>query len=439
MLTTQKDLILFTSYYTCTNTERQSEIDECVQANLNNTHFKEVVLVIDDNTIPTFVSTRLKVIHTNKRITYSDWIEYSKEYTNAISILCNSDIYFDDSISNIHEAIDTSHTFLCLTRWERIEGNITPYSTPKWSQDTWAFCTDTVMEDSVIKSIDIQLGIPRCDNKLAYNLIIHGWKIVNPINYIKSIHVHETQLRSYNIKTDDRNLGTVAFIEPGQNINDEVIAEFITFCKGNTQNIKQCSTNNYLKYESLQLLSAHYDDQKNTLNELDYIKSIPVYITNNNLKKYLQEQKFKDVLYWVPSTLDVSILDNTLKWHKQNIDTHISILFNFLKSKDEHRIVLDNIYEYNAQTTSLTLPSKYSFDVLYLVNNVKTGQENYIFNNICHTHEAYIITRRFAWEAVETYKKKQHKTLADIYLKTNTKQCSLICRDKFENICDLFV
>ena len=92
------------------------------------------------------------------------------------------------SINNIYEALDTSHTIMCLSRYERIKSCITLTHNPKWTQDVWAIHTDTIIDEELLKVIDIYMGVPRCDNKLAYAFYTYGWKIVNPCKYIITTH-----------------------------------------------------------------------------------------------------------------------------------------------------------------------------------------------------------------------------------------------------------
>ena len=46
------------------------------------------------------------------------------------------------------------------------------------SQDAWIF--QTPMDTSVIKESNFYLGIPRCDNRIAYILFNNNYTVINP-------------------------------------------------------------------------------------------------------------------------------------------------------------------------------------------------------------------------------------------------------------------
>ena len=43
---------------------------------------------------------------------------------------------------------------------------------------------------------DFPLGVPRCDNKLLFELQEAGYRILNPAFSIKAFHVHKKQART---------------------------------------------------------------------------------------------------------------------------------------------------------------------------------------------------------------------------------------------------
>ncbi|WP_181337704.1 exostosin domain-containing protein [Hyphomicrobium methylovorum] len=65
-----------------------------------------------------------------------------------------------------------------------------------------------------MQSIEIPLGVPRCDNRIAYIFKINGWRVVNPFGAIIAGHAHETQIRTYDKKRDTTIIGGVAYVHP---------------------------------------------------------------------------------------------------------------------------------------------------------------------------------------------------------------------------------
>jgi hypothetical protein len=77
--------------------------------------------------------------------------------------------------------------------------------------------------------------VPRCDNKIAYLFAIYGWKVFNPCAVLKSIHVHETQMRTYHKKVDDRIIGAVAHVYPPEDPYAEAEMEASIWVKRSKQ------------------------------------------------------------------------------------------------------------------------------------------------------------------------------------------------------------
>ena len=234
---------LFFPYYQCGDSNRQKEIDFCLETNAANQHIQKLFVVIDDDCICPIVSSNIKVINCHCRLTYKKWIELTSEYCiEGISLLCNSDIYFDESVTAITDVLSQNKSFMTLSRWEQSKGILSRHPNPHWSQDAWAVKTGENFTDHFLWQLDFPMGIPRCDNKIAYLFAIQGWKIFNPMDYVKGIHVHETQMRTYNKKMDDRILGGMAYVHPGTERNAESLLDVDVWTKRST-NVNNVSIN----------------------------------------------------------------------------------------------------------------------------------------------------------------------------------------------------
>jgi hypothetical protein len=45
------------------------------------------------------------------------------------------------------------------------------------------------------------MGIPGCDNRIAYELNRAGYRLCNPATKVQSIHYHESDIHNYNHET----------------------------------------------------------------------------------------------------------------------------------------------------------------------------------------------------------------------------------------------
>lgn len=467
MYSFKKSIILFTPYYTAKTPERQQELDECLQRNFECKHIKKIILLIDDSTVPPIVDDKIEVIYIEKRPTYKQWLSLCDGYKNTITILCNSDIYFDDTLELIHDVFTVSNTFMCLTRYERIKNNITMYPEPKWSQDTWAFCTDTHVDKSLINKLDIPLGVPRCDNKLAYLATIYGFKVVNPVNFIVSTHVHETQLRSYDNYLDDTLIGGVAFVEPSDGIDTASNITVSVWSKNNIQTYNTIECHNVLyRWKKSYEECVTTLPSVNTTSVSESIKNLSTFVLSdknnnikfNNTKNKLTTLGFTKVLRWHNSEINTPV-DNMFVAIQTN--THIECLFDFLQSTDQFRL----IFEAGATTDINTFivddrVTLDSFDILYMggifgntsfdkrviesLSEVrKITKNNFIFNARNYSCFAYLINRRFAHEAVKQYLINPHISIPKLYSNLkNVERCVLIDKidDTLENsnLCGLF-
>lgn len=213
---------LFLPYYTPKDRDRADELRHCLDRNLDSGLFARIILLVDDDTALHRPDRRLSILRLDRRPTYLDWVQESRRRCpGQISVLANSDIYFDDSIGLLLDLFEQKpDAFIALSRFDKVGDAFTPHSDPHWSQDTWAFlprADDDGMHD---KQFDIPLGAPRCDNKIAYVFATQGYNVFNPFPFIRSIHVHETNLRYYSKKGDRRVIGGVAMVHPGETLLD---------------------------------------------------------------------------------------------------------------------------------------------------------------------------------------------------------------------------
>lgn len=210
---------LFSPYFRARTPERQQELDDCLMRNVARAEIQHIVLFVDDGHQPPLRHPKLEVLSVSTRLTYRHWVEVSRSRTgHSISVLANSDIYFDETLPLLASCLQGPKSFVALSRYERDGDTLVPHPRPAWSQDVWALRNAAEVSASLLARLDIPLGVPRCDNKVAYLFAIHGWSVFNPQRYVRSVHVHETQQRNYDKKADLTVLGAVAYVPPGETL-----------------------------------------------------------------------------------------------------------------------------------------------------------------------------------------------------------------------------
>ena len=197
---------LFVPYYNDRVTIRQREIDWCLCDNVKNDLIDNIFLFPErsSNSIPKIGTNKIKIINTNKRVTYKDIINYINSIDiseKSYNIIANSDISFNKTLILLY-TINMDNTALALTRWEfdPILGKIPELCMiPEQSQDVWIF--DGYIKDNI--DCDFYFGLRGCDGIFANALVTAGYKVINPVHSIKVLHYHTCTVRHH---TEDNRL-----------------------------------------------------------------------------------------------------------------------------------------------------------------------------------------------------------------------------------------
>lgn len=165
---------LIYNYYEDKNPVRKKEIDFCLQKNLNNPHINVII------------------IETDGKPEYNLFFNKINELTTPddINIICNSDIFFDDTILLTSHL--GPHCSYALSRWDYINDQNIKLFNRADSQDTWIIRGHA---QNIIGNFT--LGKKGCDNRIAFELKDAGYKPSNPAYSIKTYHVHNSGVRNY--------------------------------------------------------------------------------------------------------------------------------------------------------------------------------------------------------------------------------------------------
>jgi len=177
-------LNLFTSWY---SSSRDIENELCLNNNILNPLINKIYLLSEDSK-PFPKNEKVVGIRVDKKPTYNDFFKIINQLEPDISIISNSDIYFDETLNQVFNLKENEYA---LSRWDILEDNTIELFNRKDSQDSWIF-------KNKIKDIngDFSLGIWGCDNRIVYEIQKADYIISNPSLSIKSFHVHKR------IKTD---------------------------------------------------------------------------------------------------------------------------------------------------------------------------------------------------------------------------------------------
>lgn len=176
---------LFTTSYHEPLAARSAEYRECLQKNLQNPLIDQIC-VLDEHSGCLPVHHRIKVRSVQSRPTYADFFEWVNQLAGPqdVSLIANSDIHFDASLRLLARAL-TPAICAALSRWDvQSDGSCRLFDRND-SQDVWAFAGPVRQVSS-----DFLVGIPRCDNRILFELRAAGYHVINPAFTIRALHLH---------------------------------------------------------------------------------------------------------------------------------------------------------------------------------------------------------------------------------------------------------
>jgi hypothetical protein len=183
-------IVLYVNFYTDKSSVRQQELVHCQCMNGQLNSIDQIYMIVDDVERYKHWKTdypKIQLHFMSSRPTFTDFFKLSNQTQNhpqQINIVANTDIYFTSSLDKL-KTFNWKNRALCLSRQDTIIN---------YSQDVWAW-------QGPMKNISSQssffLGIPGCDNRIAYVLHSNGYELHNPAKEIIAIHVHTSMVRNY--------------------------------------------------------------------------------------------------------------------------------------------------------------------------------------------------------------------------------------------------
>lgn len=162
--------------------KRSNEFKFCLEKNSENPYINKILLLCE-NSFPTFSYRKVEVINLGYRPTYNDYFTIASQRDSDITIISNLDIYFNNTLEKLKNLKENE--VYALSRWEDNGKNPLKLFDRSDSQDTWIY-------KGKIKDVNanFQLGRLGCDNRIAYEFKKAGYIVKNPAKEIQCCHVH---------------------------------------------------------------------------------------------------------------------------------------------------------------------------------------------------------------------------------------------------------
>jgi hypothetical protein len=318
---------MVTQFFKHKDPNRVDEIKQCLIKNCANHHIDKIVLINEKDYSDDYKkipgSKKIEQIISKQRLSYANFLQYVYEVVpnNVFTVLCNADIYFGDSLADLHK-INMADKMLGLLRWDvDVDGNSKIFGPRADSQDTWIFLSDSIkVRRWDYNKFNFQLGQAGCDNAFAGQILRQKFVISNPAVSFKTFHLHNTNIRNYDkkdyIRSDiyinlaptfviDTKQETVPLSKPATISNELVSFE-----------VKSSSMSNEITYCTMLEKEGRYKWEPSVENHY-FEASIPVYKWNNSSVtpnglvydpyhiykgKHADNDRFN---YWVNANVDI--------------------------------------------------------------------------------------------------------------------------------------
>ena len=203
------NILLVQQFYLDPNANRHAENKRCLLNNVQNNFIDKIILLnerlysADELGV---TSNKIQQIIIKSRLSFKNVFEWTQlNNIDGYIVLANTDIFFDNTIDNIRKSnLHKEKKVFSLLRYEYTNNDLNKcklFGPRPDSQDSWIWHTNNKLTNKQLNILDIQLGVPGCDNKIIYILNILGFLCYNEPELIRSYHFHSSQIRSYNKDT----------------------------------------------------------------------------------------------------------------------------------------------------------------------------------------------------------------------------------------------
>ncbi len=173
-------IVLITQYFHSSDETVRAALVDTLARNLADPAIEQVALInekeYDFSALQN--SHKIKQFINGRRLTFSDAFRVANGYFTGYNVvLCNSDIYFDNTLNMLTSA-SLNGSVLALSKWTSIGADdAISLSLRLDSQDAWVFRSP--INQAVVENSDFVLGAPKCDNRLARIVSDGGYRLVS--------------------------------------------------------------------------------------------------------------------------------------------------------------------------------------------------------------------------------------------------------------------
>lgn len=193
-------MILLTGFYEDADPRRRGELLECLKRNVENERLDEVHVFAEGSleasslrqAYPLLADEKVRLVEHGRRVTYHDLFAYAnRQLPGRRVVIANADIFFDQTLARL-DGQNLADRLLCLSRWDVLpDGSVRFFEHPA-SQDAWVFQTPLREFPCAF-----HLGLPGCDNRLAWEAAQAGLELSNPSRSLRACHLHLSGVRRY--------------------------------------------------------------------------------------------------------------------------------------------------------------------------------------------------------------------------------------------------
>ncbi len=185
---------IFSSFYVERHQNRAAELLLCLEKNLALPEIESVCLLLEGTESPFPNHSKLKTRRISHRPQYNDFFDWANELGQSdtdATVIANSDIFFDSSISALAKALRPEQC-AALARWDVQPDCSSRLFDRNDSQDVWVF-------RGKIRPVvaDFCVGIPRCDNRILHELRSARYEVINPAFSVRAFHLHAGSRAEY--------------------------------------------------------------------------------------------------------------------------------------------------------------------------------------------------------------------------------------------------
>ncbi|CAH6418475.1 Hypothetical protein POVN_LOCUS190 [uncultured virus] len=191
---------LYVNYYVDKVPERQVELDKALALNVANPLINKIYLLVENVNPPP--AEKIQLIPIVGRPTFRTVFDLMTQFNgpNEIGITTNSDIYFDTSLDKVrafYKKPSSASVAMALTRYNVLaNGSLEKMGHPNWTQDTWII----LGKPKPMGDLNFIYGRPQCDNRIAYELLAAGYRVINPYYSVTTYHLHLSGIRHYGVE-----------------------------------------------------------------------------------------------------------------------------------------------------------------------------------------------------------------------------------------------